>query len=530
MIDARLREAPFLSLTAAAGRVEARGPSACRLGQPLDQAGTRPDGVFAEWGWDGSRLLARNDRHGLHPLFYAVDGATIALSPSIPRLLLEGAPPELDEPALAVFIRTGYFVGEDTPFRAIRALPPRATLEWSAGRLRIAGGLRPPAPRELSRDEAIDAYIPLFRAAVRRRLPPGWERERAVGGPADRAAGPGTAPGSAPETVRDLVMPLSGGRDSRHILFELATLGCRPGLCLTVRHHLPRTDQDAEIAPRVAAALGLPHVLLDQTEPRLQAEQRKNLLTSFCSDEGTAFLALGDYLERQWAGRSVTIFDGLGGDFLSDGRFLSEQRLALLEAGRLADLADDLLSGRPHLPSLLSAELAPRLSRAVAIERLEAELARHLDAPNPITSYIFFNRCRREIASFAFNFYGPGVEKLCPYVDHELAEFLLSLPARVFLPPSFHADTIERAFPEHAAIPFEHLTHRFDERYRQELAGLFAEIDGSLERAPSRLLDTEQVRARMADFARSGRAPGLFSVHLIYALQLERFVAELPAR
>jgi len=509
MIDPSVRDAPFLSLRPAGepgGRVEARGLVSCRVGLP--------DEPFASWDWDGARLLVRNDRHGLQPLFYAIEGqggggkegGAIALSTSVPRLLLEGAPSELDEAALAVFIRTGYFVGADTPFRAIRALPPNATLEWSDGRLRIAGGLPLPAPRSLSRDEAIDAYIPRFREAVRRRLPP------------DQAAAP------------ELVMPLSGGRDSRHILFELVRLGRRPSFCLTVRHHRPRTDEDAEIAPRIAEALGLPHRLLDQTEPRLAAEQRKNLKTSFCSDEGTAFLALGDELEAYRAGRPVTIFDGLGGDFLSDGRFLTEQRLELLAAGRLADLASDLLRPTAMLPGLLSEEWVPRLNREVAVHRLQDELERHLDAPSPITSYIFQTRCRREIATFAAGFYGPGVEKRFPYVDAELVDFLLSLPASVFLPPSFHADTIVRAFPEHAAIPFERPLVRFDDRYRQELRALFAELDAWQDRTPSRLLDASKVRAQMTAYARSGRAPGLFTAHLIWALQLEQFVSQLPSR
>jgi hypothetical protein len=513
MTDATVHEAPFLYLRCPkgpGGPAESRGLAACRLGQPPGPGGTSGDGVWAEWRWDGATVRAANDRHGLHPLFYAVDGDAIWLSPSLPKLLLEGAPTELDEPALAVFIRTGYFVGEDTPFRAIRALPPNATLAWADGRLQVSGGLPPPAWRTLSRDDAIDAYVPLFRAAVERQATQ-WQ-----------SANDGSA--------SEFVMPLSGGRDSRHILFELVKLGVRPSFCLTVRHHRPRTDDDAEIAPRIAEALGLPHRLLDQTEPRLQAEQRKNLKTSFCSDEGTAFLALGEYLETHRAGRPLTIFDGIGGDFLSDGRFLSEQRLALLEAGRLDSLADNLLKPRPHLPSLLADDLASRLSRPVAIRRLRAELERHLDAPNPITSYIFQNRCRREIATFAFNFYGPDIEKRCPFVDPDLVDFLLSLPASVFLPPSFHADAIHRAFPEHAAIPFEHPVVRFDAAYQQELSALLAEIDASLNQAPSRLLDTTKVRARMASYAESGRAPALFTAHVIWALQLERFVSQLPSR
>jgi asparagine synthetase B (glutamine-hydrolysing) len=155
--DASVADAPFLWLRSGDGRVESRGLATCRLGTPLPFGRETPEGVFAEWIWDGARLLARNDRHGIRPLFYYAGHGQLAISPSLPRLLLEGAPAELDEPALAVFFRTGYFVGEDTPVRAIRALPPNATLTWSEGHLRVEGKWTPPGPRSLTRDEAIDA-------------------------------------------------------------------------------------------------------------------------------------------------------------------------------------------------------------------------------------------------------------------------------------------------------------------------------------------------------------------------------------
>jgi hypothetical protein len=34
----------------------------------------------------------------------------------------------------------------------------------------------------------------------------------------------------------------------------------------------------------------------------------------------------------------------------------------------------------------------------------------------------------------------------------------------------------------------------------------------------------------MAAYTQSGRAPGLFTAHLIWALQLEQFLSQLPSR
>jgi asparagine synthetase B (glutamine-hydrolysing) len=321
-------------------------------------------------------------------------------------------------------------------------------------------------------------------------------------------------------------MPLSGGRDSRHILLEAVELGARPAFCLTVRHHPPRWDEDADLAAQLAGALGLPHVILDQTEPRLAAELRKNLRTSFGSDEGTAFMAMGEYL----AGRARVVFDGIGGDFLSDGRFVNERRLALLESGQVAELADAFLWKRPYVPDLLADAWRPRLSRRVAIARLQAELERHLDAPNPIASYIFRNRCRREIALFSASFYGEGVDVLCPYLDHDVVDFLLSLPVAVFLGGSFHAETVQRAYPAYAHIPFEPQgsPFLFDERNRQDLLTLTTDLRRYLDERTPTLLSAARLHERLEQHARAGKEPVQFSPQVIYALQLDRFVAELP--
>jgi hypothetical protein len=513
VLDPSVTSAPFLHLRHADGQTMARGLATCRLGRPLDFGRAIPDGAFAEWTWDGSTLTVRNDRYGLQPLFYWCQAGELGISPSLPRLLLEGAPTELDEPALSVFIRTGYFVGEDTPFRAIRALPPNATLTWSLGRLTLSGGYPSVEPRTLlgtaatGRDEAIDAYIPLLRDAVRRRLP----------------------------LAHDLVMPLSGGRDSRHLLFEIVAADARPSECLTVRHHPPRTDDDAVLAGQVAEALRLPHQLLDQTAPRLEAEYRKNVKTGFCSDEGTAFMALGDHLEGRPVshldGRQVAIFDGIGGDFLSDGRFLTPQRQAFAEAGQMPELANVLLWRGPLLPSLLPDDLKARLSRNVAVERLTAEVERHRHAASPVTSYIFWNRCRREIATFPFNFYPPNVSVFCPYLDHEVFDFLISLPASVFMPPSFHAEAIQRAFPDHASIPFESPSVGTDAAATAEVQRLVAELDASLDRQPPRLVSAERARAWLRSYVHRSSVTVPYLSQIMYALTLDRFLAEqVPGR
>jgi asparagine synthetase B (glutamine-hydrolysing) len=163
----------------------------------------------------------------------------ICISPSLVTLIRRGAPTALDEAALAVFLRAGFFLGEDTPFQAIRALPPNVTFEWQDGHLHIEGRWALVGPKALSRPEAIDAYITLFRGSIERRLSPEGR----------------------------FIMPLSGGQDSRHILLEPLEQGQRPDRCVTVRHFVPGSDDDARLAHELCGVLRLSHVILDRRAP-----------------------------------------------------------------------------------------------------------------------------------------------------------------------------------------------------------------------------------------------------------------------
>jgi asparagine synthase (glutamine-hydrolysing) len=190
------------------------------------------DGVFVEWGWDHQVLHVRNDRYGFYSPFYFTHANDIAISDSIELLLLAGAPRELNDAGLAAFLRLGHFLGDDTAFRSIRMLAPDAHLEWRPGKLHIVSDITIAPRQEMSRQDAMDMYVELFRASIAR--------------------------SGAPE--RALIVPLSGGRDSRHIVFELCRQGIVPDECITAQS-LPGVAYKTEVetAGKVCDALGIPH-------------------------------------------------------------------------------------------------------------------------------------------------------------------------------------------------------------------------------------------------------------------------------
>jgi asparagine synthetase B (glutamine-hydrolysing) len=415
---------PFFHARKEPDRVYTKGDAQCFSGHKIKGQGHDGDGIYTEWSWDGNRLIVRNDRYGFYPLFYSMQENDICVSNSIFRLLEEGVSPEIDPTAMAVFLRLGYFIGEDTPFRSIRALPPDATLEWKDGHLAVSGRYAIRKPQYMERDAAVDHYVSLFRESIRRRIPPG----------------------------DDFAVPLSGGRDSRHILLELCGLGYRPKLCATVRRFPPVTGDDVRIASQLAHAVKSDHVVIEQKASRFQAELRKNIVTNFCADEHAWLLAVADDLN----GKVRTVYDGIGGDVLSESGYLNKERLDQFDSGSFEALARSFfVYDEESVKQLVHHENRSIIDDEIAIHHLIKELKKHENAPNPVTSFVFWNRTRREIALSPYGIFRQVPTVFSPYLDHEVYDFLSSLPPGMQLDRQFHSDAIRRAFPQYANIPFE---------------------------------------------------------------------------
>jgi asparagine synthetase B (glutamine-hydrolysing) len=415
------------------GRVSATGAARGELGHRVRHADGTCDGIYAGWRWDGGALAIEQDRYGFHPLFAWTTPARVVLAASVAALLDAGAPRDLDHEALSVFLRVGFFLGDDTPFRAIRALPPQAALRWSDSGPALDGAPpRMPPPQSITRDQAIDELIVRFRAAMARR---------------------------APQSPFEL--PLSGGRDSRHILFELSAAGTLPRACVTVEHFPPRGNDDVAIAGEVCRRLRLPHVVIRQDADRAGAEREKNVRTHYCSDEHSQFVVLARHLRASTA----ATYDGIAGDVLSQSSYLNAAVQALVERRDALAIARYVLDGYGVMvtDAALARLLAPAVWREVPRERAEArlarEIARHLDAPNPVSSFFFWNRARREIALGPYALMR-DVTVYAPYLDRQVFELLASLPASLEMDRRLHTDAIARAFPQHADIPYERKTAR----------------------------------------------------------------------
>ncbi len=192
-------------------------------------------------------------------------------------------------------------------------------------------------------------------------------------------------------------------------------------------------------------------MLVPPTQPTVRSELRRNVETHFCADEHGWIFDLRDALR----GRVNLLYDGLAGDVLSAGLFLNQENLTLMREARFADLARRLIAEEnveAFVTQVFGEEEKCSLGE-IASGRLAEELEAHAGAANPLGSFFFWNRTRREIALSPFSIFRMFHVHV-PFLDDELFDFLTSLPAEHFLDHTFHDEAIARSYPQWSQVPY----------------------------------------------------------------------------
>jgi len=412
-------------LTRAGGDVRMRGVRGWASDPDRPGAAT----LWGEWRWQDGVLTARVDRYGFYSLFCYEREGCVALSPSLLRLVAEGCDATPDRRALATFHRLGFMVGDDTPLKHVRVLPPGGELRWDgAGPVRVTGGARVLPAQEITREAAVEGMIAHFRAAMARAL--------------QNCDGP-------------FYVPLSGGRDSRHILLEAMRQGRRPEACITFHHSGRQLNREAQAARALARRLDVPHDVLGHVRPRLADTVRALAMTSLCADEHAQMMPLNDYFQLH----EGLCFDGIGGDILTNPDDDAERFMAMSRAGDWRGIAREMFKGHAGVISKPGGGGAgpvhsPGMEEEVT-EHVAGAIAQYAEAPDPYQMFWMFHRTRREINFVPQAILGNARRVFCPYLDAEFADFCLSLPYKVTRDQQLHNDAIARAYPEAADIPYQ---------------------------------------------------------------------------
>lgn len=415
-------------------RISARGGRTTASGQPTFFKGYTlgdGDGVFAAWNWDGSCFTARTCHTGFMPLYYYSDGEQLAVSTRIADIFAaSGSAPQLCKASLGLLLRLGFMVGDHTPFAGVRVLGPQGTIEWKPG--------APPAIRSSYPDhdnssgqDAAARYAALFRNAA--------DKIGAI-------------------MSDDFAVPLSGGRDSRHIAVELHRQGRKPRFALTAEHLPPRSNEDVRVAAALCQAMDWPHRIVRQpVRGGFRRELDHAQAVDFMTYEHAWTLPLRDRLRSSAV---AEVFDGVGGDVLSAGLFQDDRLLKPYLNGEVEKVRDGLLlswshlGGEAALRESLGDGLAELADPAPSLALLDAELRLHLGRPNPLKSFYFWNRSRRATGLLPFRILA-GQVAYAPYLDRDLLSYLLGLPPAVTADRQLHNRAIALVDPVIGAIPYE---------------------------------------------------------------------------
>jgi len=418
-------ENKYFVCNASATETSIRGNEHALCGHKILTESGDLDGAFAEWDWDGNRLEVRNDPLGIFPLFYHASDNCVAVSPSLPELIRNGISREKDLTAIGVFLRTGMYLGDDTPFKHIRALPAGATLTWRPGNFTLTSS--PPIAKRsgLSWDDAVDGFIDLFRDSMDRRL-----------------------------TIHGrMALPLSGGRDSRFIFLELLRNEIFPDVIFTGRklRTYDFKEDDLYIAREVAARANRDVVELPISTLRVDRELRRNYLTSFSDSEGPWLMSIAEFLSRESIG---TIYDGLNGGVLTGEGNSNIVPAEQLRNGKFDTLARSIMRNSANTDYLIDVAKNPELSEESSLRRVTEELLKHCTAPDPESSFLFHNRVRRHLSNVCYGLQQSVTLIHIPFLDIAVWKHLMSLDAELFQKKSFRTEAISRVHPSWADIPY----------------------------------------------------------------------------
>jgi len=355
------------------------------------------------------------DRLGMLPVFYAESGGRLIAGKSLSAVVQRLSAPQFDDEAVSAYFTLGYYVGDRTPVEGVRVLRPGETVRMRGGVLQRTERWAPPAPFRGGYGDAVEEYRERFAAAMRKRL------------------------------VHDAALPISGGRDSRHILGELLRQGARPARLITLA---TGGTTDPAVAGRIADRAGLPLQEIPESPSAVGRERCKVRSNHYLTDENAWFLDLLPHLEGP-------LLDGIGGDVLSNGLYFDAQATELLRRGDVETAAAGYCErfGTGYR-AFLSRPYRRRWARPIGMPLIAEEMGRYQGAPDPVKAFLFWNRTRREIALLPLGMAAERVPVLLPYLDEGLLDFLLSLPAEEFGQPGFHDATIRSACPGLADIPY----------------------------------------------------------------------------
>lgn len=128
--------------------------------------------AFAIWDTQTRRLFAARDLFGEKPLYYAIAGSQLIIGSEIAALAASGAlSPAVDRTGVDAYLALGYVPPHRTIYQNVQTLPPGHCLDWHNGAMRVSRYWAPRLTTQpVTLDQAAERLRALLRQAVRRQM------------------------------------------------------------------------------------------------------------------------------------------------------------------------------------------------------------------------------------------------------------------------------------------------------------------------------------------------------------------------
>ena len=409
-------------------------------------------GMFAFALWDAStqQLLLATDRFGIKPLYYAAGSWGITFASELASLrsggLVDG---DLDLAALTKYFTFGYVPHPDTIFSGVKKLPPASLLTWTPG--------KPPSitcywtPPLAGRDTAKADMRPELRERLRDAVRSHLESDVPIGVFLSGGMDSASIVALMSEVSTDPIRTFSiGFEDQGHDELDLARLVATR--FQTEHEEIVVTPDAASVLPRLARHFGEPFAdasaLPTYFVARAAGERVKVALSGDGGDE--LFLGYTMFRGLELARRLESLPYGVrvrlrqlvdrGRSRRSIGDRWLKRASDSLAGTRSAYYGKLAMPGLPAIAPCLRGDLAAELARQEPYDSLERIFAEELAASGEqplepfVRSALRFSLPGDMLVKVDRTSMANSLEVRVPFLDHELAEFVSSLPISERLP------------------------------------------------------------------------------------------------
>lgn len=322
---------------------------------------------------------------------------------------------EINPETVDMFIRLGYVSGDETLFKGIQCLPGGATIKINDGKWKVIEQFR---------------YGDLINKDIYRHMP---EEELIKCG---KQIWLGVI-GSLYDSRAEIVVPISGGLDSRAILAGL--LECANAASIqTYTFGLPGT-YDYEIGNRVAAQAGTRHTRFDLSRFTFGDE----ILAETCRQtDGNVNIFLPAFslpIIESYA-EGAEFWSGFMGDPLAGSHIPKEISHDADKATRAYYFREARNMSSHSIPS-------KQLNNWIDFIDIDSRCSKQITLDEQLDFYLRQERC---IANQLFLHKGSYV---APFIENEWAEFMLSVPFALRIKERIYISLLQQSFPSLFNLP-----------------------------------------------------------------------------